>query len=160
VTKSNQDEATFQIQAEQYSLAHAEAKNAAAEAAARDGTPVVPTAKSIFPASGFFGNPMRYKNKKPVPFVNKVVLVAGFLAGIAEELDGTTVKQRFLLDVDDVTFVGAPPPVASVTTPSSGPSGSGMLIKVIFKSILINFQAIVVLVNFLRSVRVPMTMLL
>ncbi|KAJ7873958.1 hypothetical protein B0H13DRAFT_1894783 [Mycena leptocephala] len=124
------DTATFEIEAEQYTLAHADAKRVAEDTAAKNGTPFVPPPKSIFRASGFFGNSGRYKNKKPVPYANKLVLIGAFLAGVSETLEGTTVKSRFRLEVDEVTFVTNPPPLplpaltSGITTPSSA-SGSG-----------------------------------
>ncbi|KAJ7787853.1 hypothetical protein B0H13DRAFT_1936680, partial [Mycena leptocephala] len=113
VTKSNQDTATFEMEAEQYTLAHADAKRVAEDTAAKNGTPVCPSPKSIFQASGFFGNSGRYKNKKPVPYANKLVLIGAFLAGVLETLEGTTVKSRFRLEVDEVTFVTNPPLLSS-----------------------------------------------
>ncbi|KAJ6589180.1 hypothetical protein B0H19DRAFT_1058223 [Mycena capillaripes] len=116
VTKSNQDTATFEMEAEQYTLAHADAKRVAEDTAAKNGTLL----------RGFSGT-LGYKNKKPVPYANKLVLIGAFLAGVSETLEGSTVKSRFRLEVDEVTFVTNPPLPAltsAITTPSSA-SGSG-----------------------------------
>jgi hypothetical protein len=119
------------MEAEQYTLAHADANRVAEDTAAKNGTPFVPPPKSIFQASGFFGNSECYENKKPVPYANKLVLIGAFLAGVSETLEGTTVKLRFRLEVDEVTFVTNPPPslpalTSAITTPSSASeSGKG-----------------------------------
>ncbi|KAJ7500138.1 hypothetical protein B0H11DRAFT_1909110 [Mycena galericulata] len=130
VSKSVQEDATFEIDAEQYTLAHADAKKVAEEAAKQAGTPIAPTSRSIFPILGFFGNSQRYKNgKKPLPYIDKVVLVGGFLAGISETLQGTVIKKRFLVEVDEITFISTPtipqaPKLPSSVTPSSSSGGA------------------------------------
>ncbi|KAJ7862802.1 hypothetical protein B0H14DRAFT_2575236 [Mycena olivaceomarginata] len=136
VTKSFKEEERFEMEAEQYTLAHSDAKTAAEEEAKKNGTSVATAVaavpRSIFRVTGFFGNSQRYKNKKPIPFPNKVALIGGFLAGTTEELDatGTTkINQRFLVEVDEVTFVNpaqAPNPAPKFTpSPSGSGSGSG-----------------------------------
>ncbi|KAJ7914807.1 hypothetical protein B0H13DRAFT_2324997 [Mycena leptocephala] len=70
------------------------------------------------------GNPERYL------FVGD--LKTSIPRWVSETLEGTTVKSRFRLEVDEVTFVTNPPPslpalTSAITTPSSASeSGKGM----------------------------------
>ncbi|KAK6988788.1 hypothetical protein R3P38DRAFT_3228380 [Favolaschia claudopus] len=128
-TKDDKKAGTFEMEAEQYSLAHAEAKSAAENAAKDSGRPAVPPPKSMLRVAGFFNaDSPRYKNKKfPVPWLGRLSFVIGTLAGVSEELEGTAVIKRLRLEVDDVTFVNGPsggatgPPV----TPAPAASSSG-----------------------------------
>ncbi|KAJ6490981.1 hypothetical protein C8R45DRAFT_928810 [Mycena sanguinolenta] len=133
VTKSVQDKGkeAFEMEAQQYTLAHADAKKDAENKAQQNGisvsAAVAAVPRSIFQVTGFFGDSQRYKNKKPVPFPNKMVLVGGFLTGMTEELQDATVKKRFLVEVDEVTFINtvqAAPKAAPPITPSASGSGS------------------------------------
>ncbi|KAK7002018.1 hypothetical protein R3P38DRAFT_3215772 [Favolaschia claudopus] len=135
-TKVDKPKGTFEMEAEQYSLAHAEAKSAAEKAAQASGQPVVAPPKSMLRVAGFFNaESPRYKNAKnpsqkpnfPVPWAPRLALVVGFLAGVSEELEGSAMVRRLRLEVDDVTFgFGGPAaPTSSVVPATPAASGSG-----------------------------------
>ncbi|KAJ7169785.1 hypothetical protein C8R46DRAFT_1217449 [Mycena filopes] len=89
-TNINRDDATFEVDAEQY-LA-------------------VTRSLEVFPARCLIPDTPRFKKYKPVPNKGKSVLVTGFLTGL-ERNDDKTVK-HFIVDVDTVVFLGQPGPTA------------------------------------------------
>ncbi|KAJ7604527.1 hypothetical protein FB45DRAFT_850649 [Roridomyces roridus] len=119
VTVSDTPGLKFVVEPEQYTQAYADKQKASTDA-----TPF--TEKSIFPIEGRL-DPNRYRgNKKPVPWVKRMVSFGGFLTDIASALDGDTPLDRFVVDVDNIAFFGAftppatPAPMASGSTPSAG----------------------------------------
>ncbi|KAJ7246064.1 hypothetical protein C8J57DRAFT_1241848 [Mycena rebaudengoi] len=119
VTKSDKGAGTFELEVKQYTAAYADLAKEKKDKAAPP---------SILPVTGFFQDSPRYKRGKPVPWVNRLVMFGGYLTGIAEDLDGDGVlKQRFVIDADNIAFLGTMPPPA--TTPANTPltmaSGSG-----------------------------------
>ncbi|KAJ7161538.1 hypothetical protein C8R46DRAFT_1353438 [Mycena filopes] len=126
VTKSSPETGTFEAESEQYTLSYADAKKTAEDAAARASVPAVLPPRPLLGISGYF-NSQRYKKNKPVPYLDKYTLVSGLVTGVSEALEGSAVKQRFLIEVDDVVFInlsGGLPKAAPPATPASGASGS------------------------------------
>ncbi|KAF8181233.1 hypothetical protein K438DRAFT_1976330 [Mycena galopus ATCC 62051] len=74
-------------------------------------------AKSGFPIVGHFPDIPRYKTKKPVPWAKKFVSLGGYLTGISTALEGSSLVERFQVEVDNIAFLGSFTPLAS--TPSS-----------------------------------------
>lgn len=104
----NQDDATFEIVAEQY----------------------VSATKSheSFPVRCFIPNTPRFDKYKPVPKKpGKFVSVTGFLTGM-ERNDDNTVK-HFLIDVDQVVFLGQQPGSVSAPKAERSPNKIGESIK-------------------------------
>ncbi|KAJ7143012.1 hypothetical protein C8R44DRAFT_866262 [Mycena epipterygia] len=134
VTASDKDVATFEMDLEQYTLAYSDTKRLAEEAAKEAETTVVArTPMLVFPVLGVFGDSPCYKSaKKPVPWINRIVLIGGFLTGISEKLsDNGAIKQRFIVEVDNVTFLASVPgpktaPAPAVTPSATSANGSSM----------------------------------
>ncbi|KAJ7181947.1 hypothetical protein C8R46DRAFT_1186841 [Mycena filopes] len=126
VTKSSPETGTFEAESEQYTLSYADAKKTAEDAAARASVPAVLPPRPLLGISGYF-NSQRYKKNKPVPYLDKYTLVSGLVTGVSEALEGSAVKQRFLIVFDDVVFInlsGGLPKAAPPATPASAASGS------------------------------------
>ncbi|KAJ7697197.1 hypothetical protein B0H17DRAFT_1197597 [Mycena rosella] len=132
--KRNEAAGTFEMDVEQYTLAAAQAKKAEIPT-----SNVGPAPPSIFPLLGVFATSSRYKKKKPVPFVNRFVTVTGYLAGTEDVLEeGGKVKQRFRVQVENISFQGSNgpsgPPPKSTPAPVASGSGSGSVGRPRFSS--------------------------
>ncbi|KAJ7828160.1 hypothetical protein B0H14DRAFT_3466537 [Mycena olivaceomarginata] len=87
----NKDDATFDVVVQQYISATRSAE--------------------CFPTRCFIPDTPRFQNYKPIPNKGKFVSVTGFLTGVERD-DDHTVK-HFLIDVDQVVFLGQRPHSAS-----------------------------------------------
>ncbi|KAJ6462875.1 hypothetical protein C8R45DRAFT_1107949 [Mycena sanguinolenta] len=133
VTRSDTTAATFTLDVEQYTTAFADqakqaaedAKKRAVDAAANPTTTFAAAPiplKSVFPVTGHIPDSPRYKSKKPVPWVKRFVSFGGYITGVSAALEGETIKERFLIDVENIAFLGSFTPLAA--TPSTTASAS------------------------------------
>ncbi|KAJ7178551.1 hypothetical protein C8R43DRAFT_942203 [Mycena crocata] len=123
VTNSDSAKEQFHLDLEQYTLAYTEAKKKAEDTAKDEGTAVILPPRSVFPVLGVFGKSPRYDKKRPVPYLDKLIFMTGFLTGMSEELEGTELKQRFVIEVDDINFLVPPPPGNSSKSSKSATPG-------------------------------------
>ncbi|KAJ7889154.1 hypothetical protein B0H14DRAFT_2561994 [Mycena olivaceomarginata] len=71
----------------------------------------------VFPISCWIVDSPRWKtDAKPVPYGNWFISASGFLVGVEDRtVSGSVHKQRFIIDVDNVIYLGAPPTTAPAT---------------------------------------------
>ncbi|KAJ7917782.1 hypothetical protein B0H13DRAFT_2321992 [Mycena leptocephala] len=96
----NKDDATFDVVVEQYISATRSPES--------------------FPTRCFIPDTPRFQNYKPVPNKGKFVSVTGFLTGV--ERDDDHAVKHFLLDVDQVVFLGQQPHSASAPKAEQSPN--------------------------------------
>ncbi|KAJ7346921.1 hypothetical protein DFH08DRAFT_869795 [Mycena albidolilacea] len=80
---------------------------------------------TVFPMSCWIVDSPRWKtDAKPVPFGNRFISASGFLVGVEDRtVSGSAHKRRFIIDVDNVIYLGAPPTTAPATPVSSSSAG-------------------------------------
>jgi hypothetical protein len=72
---------------------------------------------TVFPMSCWIVDSPHWKtDAKPVPYGNRFISASGFLVGVEDcTVSGSAHKQRFIIDVDNVIYLGAPTTTAPAT---------------------------------------------
>ncbi|KAJ7184078.1 hypothetical protein C8R46DRAFT_1026090 [Mycena filopes] len=105
----NKDDAKFDIDIEQYTQT-------------AKGGPI-----TVFPAScSIVDSPRWGKGGKPVPFPDKYVTTSGTLTGVKDvSAPGSAHKRRFIIDIDNVIWLGNAPSSTTPATPAASSSSTG-----------------------------------